>query len=190
MQASDWTQINITFVPNHKDSNESWNWFVKGGIPGALSPVLENFRRRFSWPNWPPLGLRWWETSWGALVKVLLNTYFFCHQVQDIYKGYSCLKCLKIVSERYMSPLVYSLSKILIFVLSRKTQQFFYQGLVFFRMAVADLGQILTDFLNERRRRKVLGEVWGACTPGNFFWILNPLSYPSWVSESFRLEIG
>ena len=132
MQASDWTQINITFVPNHKDSNESWNWFVKGGIPGALSPVLENFRRRFSWPNWPPLGLRWWETSWGALVKVLLNTYFFCHQVQDIYKGYSCLKCLKIVSGRYMSPLVYSLSKILIFVLSRKTQQFFLSRLSIF----------------------------------------------------------
>ena len=41
-----------------KHSNKSWNWFVKSSIPGALLPVPENFRRRFSWLNWPTLGLR------------------------------------------------------------------------------------------------------------------------------------
>ena len=37
--------------PIKKHSNESWNWFVKSNIPGALSPVLENFHRRFSLPD-------------------------------------------------------------------------------------------------------------------------------------------
>ena len=46
-----------------KRSNEPWNWFVKTSIPGALSPVLENFSRSFSRPNWPPLGLRGWYLS-------------------------------------------------------------------------------------------------------------------------------
>ena len=46
-----------------KRSNELWNWFVKTSIPGALSPVLENFCRSFSRPNWPPLGLRGWYLS-------------------------------------------------------------------------------------------------------------------------------
>ena len=46
-----------------KRSNEPWNWFVKTSIPGALSPVLENFCRSFSRPNWPPLGLRGWYLS-------------------------------------------------------------------------------------------------------------------------------
>ena len=41
-----------------KYSNKSWNWFVKNSIPWALPPVLENFRLRFSWPNWPPLSFR------------------------------------------------------------------------------------------------------------------------------------
>ena len=36
-----------------KRSNEPWNWFVKTSIPGALSPVLENFCRSFSRPNCP-----------------------------------------------------------------------------------------------------------------------------------------
>ena len=31
-----------------KPSNKSWNWFVKSSIPEALSPVLEDFCRRFS----------------------------------------------------------------------------------------------------------------------------------------------
>ena len=31
-----------------KHLNMSWNWFVKRIIPEALSPVLENFCRRFS----------------------------------------------------------------------------------------------------------------------------------------------
>ena len=46
-----------------KDEN-SWIWFVKSSIP-RLPPVLENFRRRFSWPNWPSLGLRggWFVTN-------------------------------------------------------------------------------------------------------------------------------
>ena len=44
-------------------SNKSRNWFVKGSIPGFLSSVLENFRRRFSRPNWPPLSFRGWNES-------------------------------------------------------------------------------------------------------------------------------
>lgn len=35
----------------------------KGSIPGSLSSVLESSRRRFSRPNWPPLGLRGWNAS-------------------------------------------------------------------------------------------------------------------------------
>ena len=56
MLASDWAQKII----REKHSSESWMWLVKSSIPGALSTVLENFRRRFSRPNWPPLGLRGW----------------------------------------------------------------------------------------------------------------------------------
>ena len=41
-----------------KHSNESWNWFFKSSMPGALSTVLENVRPRFSQPDWLPLGLR------------------------------------------------------------------------------------------------------------------------------------
>ena len=41
---------------NH--SNESWNWFVNSSIPRTLSPFFENFHRRFSRPDWPPLGLQ------------------------------------------------------------------------------------------------------------------------------------
>ena len=40
------------FPITDKHSKESWNWLVKSSIPEALSPVLENFRRRFSRPNW------------------------------------------------------------------------------------------------------------------------------------------
>ena len=40
--------------------NESWNWFVKSSIPGALSPVHVNFRPHYSWSNWLPLGLQGW----------------------------------------------------------------------------------------------------------------------------------
>ena len=42
MLASDWAPI------TDKHSNMSWNCFVMSGIPRALSPVLENFHRRFS----------------------------------------------------------------------------------------------------------------------------------------------
>ena len=52
------------------------------------------------------------------------------------------------------------------------------------REAGADLGLILTDFLNERRRRKLLGGP-GACPNGKFFSILTSQSPLSWVSESF-----
>ena len=48
--------IKIYFIPKHW--NESWNRVVKSGIPGAPSTVLENFRRRISRPDRPPLGLR------------------------------------------------------------------------------------------------------------------------------------
>ena len=54
MLASDWAPI------TDKHSSKSWNCLVMSAIPRALSPVLENFHRRFSWPNWPPLGLRGW----------------------------------------------------------------------------------------------------------------------------------
>ena len=59
MLASDWTQKTIT----DQHSNKSWNWFVKSRIPGSLLPVLENLSRRFSRPNWPPLGLWGWTKS-------------------------------------------------------------------------------------------------------------------------------
>lgn len=39
-------------------TNESWKWFVKNSIPGTLSHVFENFHRRFSRCDWPPLGLQ------------------------------------------------------------------------------------------------------------------------------------
>ena len=43
---------NIFFLfPVREHSNEPWNLFVKRSIPRALSPVLENFRLRFSRPN-------------------------------------------------------------------------------------------------------------------------------------------
>ena len=44
----------------NKHSNKLWNCFVMSSIQRALSPVLENFHRRVSWPKWPPLGLRRW----------------------------------------------------------------------------------------------------------------------------------
>ena len=51
--------IKIYFIPNQRQALE---WVVepcvKSGIPGAPSTVLENFRRRISRPNRPPLGLR------------------------------------------------------------------------------------------------------------------------------------
>ena len=52
------------------------------------------------------------------------------------------------------------------------------------REAGADLGLILTDFLNERRRPKLLRGP-GACPNGKFFSILTSQSPLSWVSESF-----
>ena len=55
------------------------------------------------------------------------------------------------------------------------------------REAGADLGLILTDFLNERRSCKLLGGL-GACPNGKFFSILTSQSLLSWVSESFRQD--
>ena len=55
------------------------------------------------------------------------------------------------------------------------------------REAGADLGLILTDFLNERRRPKLLRGS-GACPNGKFFSILTSQSPLSWVSESFRQD--
>ena len=55
------------------------------------------------------------------------------------------------------------------------------------REAGADLGLILTDFLNERRKRKLLGGS-GARPNGKFFSILTSQSPLSWVSESFRQD--
>ena len=40
-----WSQIVFLCQITEKRSDESWNWSVEGSIPGALSPVLENFRR-------------------------------------------------------------------------------------------------------------------------------------------------
>ena len=45
-----WPPINI-FVPDQRQAFEPWNWFVKSSIPGGLSPVLENMRRRSSQPS-------------------------------------------------------------------------------------------------------------------------------------------
>ena len=56
-----WPSLGTTITDKH--SNESWNRFVRNSIPGAPSPVLENFRIRFSPPNWPPQGLRGWLTA-------------------------------------------------------------------------------------------------------------------------------
>ena len=43
IMVSDWAQIYFLCPVRDKRSNESWNWFVKSTIPGALSPVLEKF---------------------------------------------------------------------------------------------------------------------------------------------------
>ena len=48
MLASDWEPKYFLCPCTDKHSNESWNWFAKSSISGALSPVLENFRRCFS----------------------------------------------------------------------------------------------------------------------------------------------
>ena len=40
-----WSQIVFLSPITEKGSDESWNWSVESSIPGALSPVLENFRR-------------------------------------------------------------------------------------------------------------------------------------------------
>ena len=67
----DWTQKIFLCPIRDKHSNESWNWFVNSSIPGVISPVLENFRRRFSAPGWPPLGLQGW-------VFLSINNLFNC----------------------------------------------------------------------------------------------------------------
>ena len=60
-----------------KPSKKSWDWFVRSSIPEALSPVLENFCRRFSWLNWPTLGLRgcFYQSNKNNLYKCP-RTYF------------------------------------------------------------------------------------------------------------------
>ena len=63
MLASDWAKKYFLCPIRGQHSNKSWNWFVKGSIPGSFSSVFENFRRRFSRPNWPPLGFRGWNES-------------------------------------------------------------------------------------------------------------------------------
>ena len=59
---SDWAFYAKTFsraknAIRDKHSNEPWNWFVKSSNAEALSPVLENFRHRFSSKGrgWLPL---------------------------------------------------------------------------------------------------------------------------------------
>ena len=59
-------------------SNEWWNcFFFKNSILGVLLSVLENFCRRFSRPDWPPMGLRgcFWgkRTNKGAIAKKEAN---------------------------------------------------------------------------------------------------------------------
>ena len=58
-------------------------------------------------------------------------------------------------------------------------------------MTGADVGQILTDLLNESRRCKLL---WGGGGGGlrhrDIFWILTPWSRFYRVSESFGQDIG
>ena len=55
-------------------------------------------------------------------------------------------------------------------------------------IASLDLGWIQTDFLNYHRGRKLQGESGHA--PAGRFWIFTPWSPLSWVSESFRQDIG
>ena len=55
------------------------------------------------------------------------------------------------------------------------------------REAGVDLGLKLTDFLKERRRRKLLGGP-EACPNGKCFSILTSQGLLSWVSESFRRD--
>ena len=65
-----------------KPSNKSWNWFVKSSIPEALSPVLENFCRSFSWLNWPTLGLRgcfYQSNKWKNFLQVPTNIFLTVH---------------------------------------------------------------------------------------------------------------
>ena len=53
-----------------------------------------------------------------------------------------------------------------------------------------DLGWILTDFLNERRRRKLIGGL-GAWFPGTFFFYFNSLKFPFlgfWVIQIGYLQ--
>ena len=47
----------------------------------------------------------------------------------------------------------------------------------------------MTDFLTECRRRKLLAGS-GGRLPQERFWIFNSLTSLSWVSESFRRDIG
>ena len=59
-------------------SNEWWNcFFFKNSILGVLLSVLENFCRRFSRPDRPPMGLRgcFWgkRTNKGAITKKEAN---------------------------------------------------------------------------------------------------------------------
>ena len=52
-----------------------------------------------------------------------------------------------------------------------------------------DIGQILTVFLNGRRRRKLLTG-FGDIHPQEFFLIFTPYSRLSWISKPFSRDIG
>ena len=73
--------IDFVFVPNQRRFNFEWVvelfFFFKNSILGVLLSVLENFCRRFSRPDWPPMGLRgccWGKrTNKGAITKKEAN---------------------------------------------------------------------------------------------------------------------
>ena len=67
--------------------------------PAALSPVLENFCRSFSRPNWPPLGLRGWYLS-GFFKTLPPNRPLFFFKKKSINQSF--------ILTRYVKELEYS----------------------------------------------------------------------------------
>ena len=73
------------FVPNNRQAFENKrvvDLALNSSIPGALLPVLENFRRRFFWPNWPPLGL--WGCSQQCWMLDVVSVCTPCCMLLDV----------------------------------------------------------------------------------------------------------
>ena len=90
------------FVPNNRQAFENKrvvDLALKSSIPGALLPVLENFRRRFFWPNWPPLGL--WGCSQQCWMLEVLSVSTPFSMLLDVV---ACC-CAKFETGQTFSPL-------------------------------------------------------------------------------------